>query len=194
MVTSSPTCPNSTTSSSPSPTPTPPTSWTPSGSKTPTPQARGRFPQALSVLSLPSFPVLHPHTLPGQFGLFVVKSASRHISTVFPSAVRTILGSTQQRSTASSTACRAALSFALHHLIVAPPPMKTPKPRQRPRRLVAMDTADCGPSARKQPFLALSTEAARHLRGIRAIESSIIPSARARKTGSLSRDAPSRAR
>src|SRR5277367_5004168 len=61
-------------------------------------------------LSAPSFVVLHPHTPPDQFGLFVVKSASRHVSTVFPSAIRTIIGSTQQRSTASSTACRAALS------------------------------------------------------------------------------------
>src|SRR6202453_3037229 len=58
-----------------------------------------------------------------QFGLFVVKPTSRHISTVFPSAVRTIVGSIQQRSTASSTACRAALSFALQHCIVAPPAM-----------------------------------------------------------------------
>jgi hypothetical protein len=40
MVTSSPTGPNSTTSTSPSPTPTPPASWTRSGSKTFTPQAR----------------------------------------------------------------------------------------------------------------------------------------------------------
>ena len=50
-----------------------------------------------------SVPASFSHSA-GQFGLFVVKSASRHISTVFPSAIRTIIGSTQQRSTASSTA------------------------------------------------------------------------------------------
>jgi hypothetical protein len=64
----------------------------------PSPAPRG------AQLSLPSLAVRHPHTLPDQFGLFVVKSASRHVSTVFPSAIRTIIGSTQQRSTASSTA------------------------------------------------------------------------------------------
>jgi hypothetical protein len=92
----------------------------PKGLRPPSPRApRG------AQLSVPSFAVLHPHTLRDQFGLFVVKSASRHVSTVFPSAIRTIIGSTQQRSTASSTACRAALSFALHHCVVAPPPTKT---------------------------------------------------------------------
>jgi hypothetical protein len=53
MANSSPICPNSTTSSSPSPTPTPPTSWTPSGSKTASPQAPGHSPcfKALLVVA-----------------------------------------------------------------------------------------------------------------------------------------------
>ena len=62
---------------------------------------------------------------PRQFGLSIVKSCEPTRFDVFPSAVRTIIGSTQQRSTASSTAWRAALSFAVHHCIEVTPAKNT---------------------------------------------------------------------
>ena len=80
----------------------------------------------------------------------LVKSASRQASTLLPSAIRTIIGSTQQRSTASSTAWRAALSFALHHCIEAHPGKEQRHDRQpSPMPQVAMRTDDAALSVRR---------------------------------------------